>query len=314
MNKYKFFVNDTFFERLESEFCTKNEIERWFSQHEKDLINLKKEFSKDVSFAELSERLLLEGKKDFFIWDDILKAAEMTFFQENTPLCSPSLDVCSGYAFWTSRVLHNIDVAVDLFPDDSAYKRTIEGFVQNSFINNTYNSVLQADVTQELPLPKNYFKSIVSVCALEHIEDIDSVLTNMYQLLHEDGRLFLSLQTDIYMNKFVEIFNDEYVRWVRTEFMLNKDRTYEEWRSILNDNGFVVETEKFVLSSDDIALKAMSYWKDPFNPILSGLNLEEAIKTIPEFRKYYYQQVKHWSKKEVRPEEAGIMCVVCRKK
>ncbi|GAB6126608.1 class I SAM-dependent methyltransferase [Humidesulfovibrio idahonensis] len=267
----------------------------------------------EKDFAALSERLLLEGKKDLFVWDDLLKAAEMTYYADQTPLKGPSLDICCGFGFWTSRVLGKIDLGVDLFPEEGAYTRTVQQFVDRDFIGGAYRSVLRADVTGELPLPDNFFESIVSVCSLEHIERADKVLATMARVLKPGGRAYLSLQTGKYIEKFAEIFHPDYVRWVRESFAIHVDRTWEQWEKLVAGAGLGIESRRFVLSERETALKALTYWKDPFAPVMGELGLEQAVKAIPEFRRHYYDKVREWSRREAAPEEAAILCLTCRK-
>ncbi len=264
-------------------------------------------------FAALSERLLLEDRKDLFIWDDLLKAAEMTFFADQTPLPGPSVDICCGFGFWTSRVLGKIDLGVDLFPEEGAYCRTVEQFVERGFIDGAYRAVLQADVTAPMPLPDAFFQSIVSVCSLEHIERADAVLDTMVRILKPGGKVYLSLQTGRYIEKFAEIFHPEYVQWVRESFAIHVDRTWREWEELLGRAGLVIESRRFVLSERQTALKALTYWKDPFAPVMGELGLKRAVKDIPEFRRHYYDQVRRWCREEAAPDEASILCLVCGK-
>ncbi|MBU1040868.1 MAG: class I SAM-dependent methyltransferase [Proteobacteria bacterium] len=268
----------------------------------------------EQDFTALSERLLLSGQKDFLIWDDLLKAAEMSYFADQTPLKGPSIDFCCGFGFWTSRILGKIDVGVDLFPEKGAYARTVEEFVSRGFIGGAYRSVLQADVTGPLPLPDDFFESIISVCSLEHIERADKVLATMARILKPGGRAYFSLQTGRYIETFEEIFHPDYVNWVRESFTIHVDRTWREWEDMLGQAGLTIEHRRFVLSEREMKLKALTYWKNPFAPVLGELELGQAVKDIPEFRRHYYDKVRQWSRSEVDPDEASIVCFTCRKK
>jgi len=267
----------------------------------------------EKDFPSLSERLLLGGQKDFLVWDDLLKAAEMTYFADQTPLPGPSVDICCGYGFWTSRILGKIDLGVDLFPGEGAYSRSIDGFVAKDFIGGAYRAVLQADVTGTLPLPDSFFQSVVSVCSLEHIERADLVLATMARILKPGGKAYLSLQTGRYIETFEEIFRPDYVRWVRDSFAIHKDRSWREWEELVGQAGLLVENRRFILPKREAALKALSYWKDPFSPVLGELGLEQAVKEIPEFRAHYYSKVRQWSTATTDPDEASIVCLTCTK-
>lgn len=309
-NEYAFYVNPKFDTEFRGGIRSHEDIEDWFHASFDKLSDIG-EGERD--YARLSERLLLENKKDFLIWDDSLKSAEMTFFADQLPICGPSVDFCCGYAFWTSHVFGKIDVGVDLFPDEGGYKRPIEGFVKRDFIDNTYRSVLRADVTGTLPLPSESFQTVVSVCALEHIDRADLVLKNMFRILKPGGKLLISLQTDKFIEKIAEIFNDDYTKWFRNAYNLHTDRTWSAWRSLVEQSGFSIQSSRFIFSPEDTALHALSYWKNPVQPILGNLKLENAIQEIPKLRQHYFEQVKRWCRAEVPADQASIVCFVCTK-
>lgn len=267
----------------------------------------------EKDFAALSERLLLEGRKDLLVWDDLLKAAEMTYYADQTPLVGPSLDLCCGYAFWTSRILGKIDLGVDLFPREGAFRRSLAGFVENGFIGGAYRAVLRADVTGEMPLPNDFFQSVVSVCALEHLDRADRTLAAIAKALKPGGKAYLSLQTRRYIETFAEIFHPDYVRHVREAFSIHVDRSWREWIEMAEAAGLRVLEKRFVLDGRQTALKALAYWKDPFHPVLGDLGLEDAVKEIPELRRRYYAWVRRLCESLAEPDDAAIVCLTCER-
>lgn len=310
MSQFKFFVQPSFDGGFAGGNTDSRQIHDWLLSKASQMSDA---VPGESDFAALSERLLLEGEKDFLIWDDLLKAAEMTYFADQTPLKGPSIDFCCGYGFWTSRILGKIDVGVDLFPEDGSYHRSIEGFVNKGFIGGAYRSVLQADVTGDLPLPDEFFESVVAVCSLEHIESVEKVLATMYRILKPGGKVYLSLQTNRYIEKFEEIFHPSYVTWVRDTFAIHRDRTWNEWDALVRQAGLIIENRRFILSEQETALKALMYWKNPFAPAAGELGLEKAVKEIPEFRRFYFDRVQHWSRQEVEPDQASIVCLTCKR-
>jgi SAM-dependent methyltransferase len=310
MDNYKFFVNPEFDSNFKSGLVEGKTIEEWFKSKTSEMTD---SIDNKVDFATLSEQLLLDHKKDFLIWDDILKAAEMTFFANQVPLKGPSIDFCCGYGYWTSKILGKIDLGVDIFPDEGGYNRSIEGFVDKQFIDGAYRSVLQADVTSNLPLPDNFFNSTIAVCSLEHIEDSKSVLDTMARITNPDGRIYLSLQTNKYIEVFNKIFNPDYVKWVRDNFAIHIDRTWQDWEQLIEESGLEIESSRFILSQEETMIKALTYWENPFVPVLGKLGLDQAIREIPAFRKFYYDKVREWSMEDTSKDEASIACYVCKK-
>jgi len=311
MNKYKFFINPAFDPACPGGCLEGDDVYAWLQSKAAPMSDA---LPGEKDFAALSQRLLLEGAKDLLIWDDLLKAAEMTYFAELTPLQGPSIDFCCGYGFWTGRILGKIDLGVDLFPEDGPYRRTIEGFRDHDFIGGAYRSVLQADVTEELPVPDNFFQSVVSVCSLEHIERADRVLATMARIVKPGGKVFLSLQTNRYIETFAKIFHPDYVGWVRENFCMHRDRAWRDWEELVLGAGFRITGRRFVLPTREAALKALAYWEEPFAPVLGDLGLERAVKEIPQFRAHYYDLVRRWSAGLAAPDDACIVCLTCEKK
>ncbi len=310
-DKYEFHVNKMFDQNFLSGLCASETIQNWFLT---SLDKLSDAAEGEKDFANLSERLLFEKKKDFLIWDDLLKCAEMSFFADQLPIYGPSIDFCCGYAFWTSRIFGKIDLGIDLFSDSGSYNRSIQGFVEKNFIDNAYRSVLRANVAGFLPLPSNSFQTIVSVCALEHIDRVDLVLGNMFRLLKPNGKLLVSLQTDKQMKKFEEIFHPSYMQQFRDMYSMHVDRSWQTWQELIEQAGFKILDTRFAFSQEDTESYALLSWNNHANPLFKQLSLPTLINTVPELRRHYFEQVRSWGKTPVSADEASLVCFVCTKK
>ena len=310
-NSYQFYVNPQIDSNFQSGTCSENQIKTWFTTFKDKLSDV---VHGEKDYVKLSKRLLLENKKDFLLWDDLLKCGEMTFFADHSPIEGPSIDFCCGYAFWTSYIFGKIDCGVDLFSDSGGYNRTIEGFAKQDFIRNTYRSVLKSDVTGNLPLPSNFFRTVVSVCALEHIERADLALQNMYRILKPGGTLLISLQTDKYIQKFTEIFNSTYVQRFRDDYNMHIDRSWESWKLLIERSGFNIQSTRFYFSKDETAMHALSFWEKPTNPIFNQLQLGKLIREVPEVCEHYFEQVRRWCSTEASADQASLVCFSCTKK
>jgi len=134
----------------------------------------------------------------------------------------------------------------------------------------------------------------------------------MARIVKPGGKIYLSLQTSRYIEKFEEIFHPDYVQWVRDSFTIYQDRSWKEWEELICKAGLIIEERRYILSEEQTALKALTYWKDPFAPVVGELGLERAVKEIPEFRRYYFDKVRLWSRQICVPDEASIVCLTCR--
>jgi len=97
------------------------------------------------------------------------------------PLDGPIFDVGCGDGLFASIAFENKDVwGIDINEDELRLART----------SNAYSKVILGDVTTE-ELPRNYFKTCVANCSLEHVPRIDLALKAIFESL-QPGGLFLT--------------------------------------------------------------------------------------------------------------------------
>ena len=267
-------------------------------------------YSRIEEIPTLINELLISGHKDFLVWDDMLKGAEMEFVRQACPLQHPVADICCGYGYWISKVVKGIDVGIDLF-GGGGEGRQLYGIKENHFADNAYKSVLRADVTKTLPLPDSFFKTMLCICALEHIHDLSGTLTVLRSSLANDGRLLLTVQTKRFMDIYKDIFSKEYFEAVVEEHQMVNNYDPPQWESVLLRHGFYVRKKYARLSPELVTMYALMFYPGGGNSVLKKMNFHLAYNDSESFRKSYMDFLLSATTDEVPEEEAGLMLYEC---
>jgi SAM-dependent methyltransferase len=176
---------------------------------------------------------------NFILWKNIselpyfrglLRAVESRFYQ-NIYFEKPVLDLgCGDGHFASVAFIYKLDIGLDPW-----YKSLYEANHQKA-----YNLCVNAQ-GNEIPFKIESFKTIISNSVLEHIDDIDAVLHEIWRILKPRGKLIFSVPNDdftrnlsiarmckkIYLpglaNTYCRLFNrisrhkrcDSPVKWIR---------------------------------------------------------------------------------------------------
>jgi ubiquinone/menaquinone biosynthesis C-methylase UbiE len=118
-------------------------------------------------------------------WIPIVKAVEGEVFAR-LALAPPVLDVaCGDGIFSWATYGRTLDVGIDIdLPSLREAKRL-----------GAYRSLAAADA-RALPFPAGMFRSVASVCAVEHMDDLPAVLGEMSRVLRTGGHLYMTVPSD----------------------------------------------------------------------------------------------------------------------
>jgi ubiquinone/menaquinone biosynthesis C-methylase UbiE len=135
--------------------------------------------------GEIFRRMLDHPRYLFRPWIPIVKAMEGEVFAR-LALRPPTLDVACGDGIFSwatyGRVL---DVGIDIdFPSLGEAKRL-----------GAYRALAAADA-RALPFPSASFRSVTSVCAVEHMDDLPVVLRELARVLMPGGRLYMTVPSE----------------------------------------------------------------------------------------------------------------------
>jgi SAM-dependent methyltransferase len=100
-------------------------------------------------------------------------------------LKAPVLDLGCGDGFFAQAVFGRLDAGIDLD----------EGEVGRAIGRGVYSRALVADAAR-MPFQNASFNTVVSNCVMEHIPDIDRVLSEVRRVLKPGGRLFITVPSE----------------------------------------------------------------------------------------------------------------------
>jgi len=156
----------------------------------------------------------------------------------------PILDIGCGDGIFAKMLFkQKIDVGID--PNTSELGR--------ARLTDKYKELIEC-YGDNIPKPDNTFKTIFSNSVMEHICDIKPVLKEAYRLLDHDGRLYLTLPTQLF-DKYTfvyQILNKLGLKELGNKYsnFFNKFwRHYHyydaaAWRDLFSEVGFQVEFEQ----------------------------------------------------------------------
>ncbi|MCJ7624795.1 MAG: class I SAM-dependent methyltransferase, partial [Anaerolineaceae bacterium] len=191
---------------------------------------------------------MLSKSKDF-LWLNIrelpyfrglLRAVEARFYQD-TVLESPVLDLgCGDGTFSKITFDKTLDVGLD----------TWAGSLRSARDSKRYKIIVQASGT-EIPFPAKHFQSIISNSVLEHITDVDSVLSEAARIL-KPGGVFLfcvpnqNFLPNLSVSALLDRFGIKFLAELYRTFFNKISRHYHcdppnVWEKRLINVGFVIE-------------------------------------------------------------------------
>jgi len=160
----------------------------------------------------------------------------------------PILDLGCGFGEFAEAFEEtNFDVGLDLSERDIEVAKGL----------NLYRELYLADA-RDMPFDDDTFGSIISVSVIEHITEVDKVFKEAYRVLRPGGTLLITVETDevdgngiyrpllkrIGLTGMSDFLNDVYNGVFHRETLLTK----AEWRSRIEDAGFVIERADDIIS------------------------------------------------------------------
>ncbi len=135
--------------------------------------------------SEIFRRMLEQPRYLFRPWIPIVKAMEGEVFSR-LPLSPPVLDVACGDGIFTWATYgHTLNVGIDIDVPSLAEAKRL----------GAYRSLAAADA-RALPFRSGSFRSVTSVCAVEHMDGLPAVLSELSRVLTPGGRLFMTVPSD----------------------------------------------------------------------------------------------------------------------
>jgi len=168
-------------------------------------------------------------------WVALLRAIEVNNIQGLCDLCNPPiLDLGCGDGFVVKLAFnHQLDIGIDI--DRNALLIASK--------KEAYNGIYQVD-SRYLPFKNNTFRTVYSNCAMEHMNDLDVVISEISRVLQSGGILITLVPSDKILNPvgfLGKIFGKRF--WNKYNKLHNHVNLFseEEWRSKLNEQGMSVK-------------------------------------------------------------------------
>jgi ubiquinone/menaquinone biosynthesis C-methylase UbiE len=177
----------------------------------------------------------------------IIRAYEANFFKQIASSKNPTLDLGCGDGDFLKNVFEHFDTGIDL--DMEKLKRAKRGGAY---------SILCCCNASQLPLPDNYFHTIISNCVLEHIPDVQKVIQEVSRVLHENGEFIFTTWTPLY-NKSLWINKEWYINWKTKRLDHFTLLSLEEWKKILEKNNLQITWTQYYVHPRD--LKQMDFYE-----------------------------------------------------
>jgi len=119
----------------------------------------------------------------------ILRSIEAKFMSR-VPLVHPVLDIGSGDGHFASLAYREpIDVGIDVMDRDLKEAATLRPAV--------FLDLVKASATR-MPFPDGAFKTVLSNCVIEHIPDVDAVISEIGRVLQPGGTFATTLPSEHY--------------------------------------------------------------------------------------------------------------------
>ena len=175
----------------------------------------------------------------------MLRSLECSLFQKVQPLAAPVLDIGCGDGFFAS-VAFKESLFSGIDPDIST--------IHEAKNINSYNYIIAARAS-DIPFRTGSFNTIISNSVLEHIEDLDDTLDEIYRVLLPNGSLYFTipsqyfgemlLGTTFFRTLGLEKYANMYSKWFNHHSKHFHIDNPETWIKRLNKHGFHVENWKY---------------------------------------------------------------------
>jgi SAM-dependent methyltransferase len=140
---------------------------------------------------------------------------------------APILEIGCGGGSFSALLFDSIDVGIDINP------RSIERCRQ---INHVYKHILCMDA-RAMGLGQNMYQTLFANCVLEHISDLDKVLTDGLRLLRPSGKFVATVPLRD-MNRFLVLRSPWYAELRRKQLKHENLLTLHEWLERFQRAGF----------------------------------------------------------------------------
>jgi 2-polyprenyl-3-methyl-5-hydroxy-6-metoxy-1,4-benzoquinol methylase len=163
----------------------------------------------------------------------LIRAKEAWLYQKFLPFNKPVVDLGCGDGFFTRVALGGAEIGIDL--PDSRINEVPRGIYKRLI---TYNG-------RKIPLPAKTAGTVITNSVLEHVEDLNQVLREIFRILKPGGMVIAPVMAAPWEDYLfgAKIFADKYKKWMRKKQQHVNLLTRDEWRRKFEKAGFKLTAE-----------------------------------------------------------------------
>jgi SAM-dependent methyltransferase len=214
-------------------------------------------------------------------------------------LAGPVLDLGCGDGFFAETVFGHLDTGIDLHA----------GEVGRAVQRGAYDKALVASATQ-MPFENGSFNTVISNCVIEHIPDIDAVMSEVYRVLKPGGRFITTVPSELWDNDsfYQKIFKavgfNQGAQWYNR--VLNKVSVHyhvddrEIWKNRIEKAGLKMETSEYI-----VPIRVFHSFERWFLPAIPSKIWKALFKRWVLLPRFWAPGFFNWWFKEELKEESG---------
>lgn len=154
----------------------------------------------------------------------------------------PVLDLGCGQGFFSKVIFKKIDVGLDNCRQDLKIARRL-GIYER----------LVCCSARNIPYPKNYFRTVLANCVMEHIPRPEGIISEISRVLKKGGRFIFTVPSTQFSSMLL-FKNKHYIAFRNNSLKHFNLYSVAQWEEILNS--FNLKLEKRIKYLDDLTLFA----------------------------------------------------------
>ena len=162
----------------------------------------------------------------------LIRAKEAELFTRFMPYKEPILDVGCGDGFFAQTVFNTVSIGLDV----------PQSRINEAYKSDVYKKLVQYDGVK-FPFPNNSFQTVISNCVLEHINDVDRIIKEMYRVLAPGGFCIVTVMAKPWEEHlFGSIFlGNTYRQYMKKKQVHIHLLTSSEWKQTFVRSGFQIK-------------------------------------------------------------------------
>jgi len=234
-----------------------------------------------------------------------IRPKELNLFERHLPFKGPVLDFGCGDGFFAKTLLgkDKIGVGIDV---NKKVRKEAEG-------SSVYNKVIIYD-GKRLLFKDNYFSTVISNCVMEHVEDLDTNLGEIYRVTKVGGVFYLTVMTNNWEKYLLggKIFGKKYLNWMKKIQKHLNLLSEMEWENTFHDAGFrLIDKFGYIDKTDARLIEVFHYLS--IDSLFSRKLLGKWVLLPQRFKLFENSILKRVQKNKISVNSSAAVFYVLRK-